>query len=66
MTDRNSSRTEKPLPPPLAEDSQDEEKMDGPNALDSPPVGNVREPDLNRLLRSVTADEATDEATDVA
>ena len=42
----------------------EEEKMDGPNAFESPPVGRVREPDLRRLLRSVKAEEATDEATE--
>jgi hypothetical protein len=38
--------------------------MEGPKALESPPVGKVSDPDLSRLLRSVTAEEATDEATD--
>lgn len=38
--------------------------MDGPNAFESPPVGRVSDPDLSRLLRSVKAEEATDEATE--
>ena len=50
--------------PPFLEESHDEEKMDGPNAFDNPPVGRVSEPDLRRLLRSVSAEEATDEATE--
>ena len=51
--------------PFLEEESHDEEKMDGPNAFDRPPVGSVSEPDLRRLLRSVSADEAADEAIEV-
>ena len=37
---------------PLVEESQEEEKMEGPKALDRPPDGRVSEPDLRRLLRS--------------
>jgi len=39
-------------PDPLAEDNHDDEKMDGPKALESPAEGSVSEPDLKRLLRS--------------
>ena len=62
--ERNSSRTEKPLPPgplpapgplPLELESQDDEKMEGPNAFESPPLSKVSEPDLNLLCRSVEA-----------
>lgn len=38
--------------------------MDGPKALESPPVGKVSDPDLRRLLRSDRAEEATEEATE--
>jgi hypothetical protein len=44
------------------DDSQEDEKIDGPKALDNPPVGKVSDPDLSRLLRSFAADEATEEA----
>jgi hypothetical protein len=40
------------LPLPLVEESQEDEKMEGPKALDRPPDGSVSEPDLRRLLRS--------------
>jgi len=36
----------------LADDNHDDEKIDGPNALESPAEGSVNEPDLKRLLRS--------------
>ena len=61
-TERRSSSIGIPF---LEEDSHDEEKMDGPNSFDRPPVGSVSEPDLRRLLRSVSADEAADEAIEV-
>ena len=56
--ERNSSRTEYPLPPPppleLELESQDDEKMEGPKAFESPsPLSKVSEPDLNLLCRSV-------------
>jgi hypothetical protein len=63
VTERNSSSTGKPLPP-LVDDSQDDEKMEGPNALESPPVGKVSDPDLRRLLRSLRADDGIEDATD--
>ena len=67
MTERNSSRTENPFPFPFeVDDNHEEEKIEGPKALERPPEGNVREPDLRRLLRSVTAEVATVEATEVA
>ena len=53
--ERNSSRTEKPLPPPLELGSQDDEKMEGPKAFESPPLSKVSEPDLNLFCRSVVA-----------
>ena len=62
-TERKSSNIGSPFPPFLDE-SHEDEKMDGPNAFDNPPVGSVSEPDRRRLLRSVSADEATDEATE--
>ena len=62
-TECKSSSTGNPFPPFLDE-SHEEENMDGPNAFDSPLEGSVSEPDLRRLLRSVRADEATDEATE--
>lgn len=62
-TERKSSRTGKPFPP-FRDESHEEENMDGPNAFESPPVGRVSDPDLSRLLRSVKAEEATDEATE--
>jgi hypothetical protein len=62
VTERNSSRTEKELPPPV-DDSHEEEKMLGPKALDKLFVGSVvSEPDRRRLFRSVIAGEATEEA----
>lgn len=64
--ERTSSRTGRPDPAPVVVESQDEEKMDGPNALESPPVGRVKEPDLKRLCLSVDADGATGGATVVA
>ena len=63
VTDRTSSKPGKFDPFRLFE-SHDVEKIDAPpNALDNPAaVGRVREPDLRRLLRSVTAEVAADEA----
>jgi hypothetical protein len=52
VTERSSSRTGKLEPDPLAEDNHDDEKIDGPKALERPAEGRVREPDLKRLLRS--------------
>jgi hypothetical protein len=46
----------------LVEDNQEDEKIEGPNALESPPVGRVNDPDLRRLFRSVTVDEETGDA----
>ena len=40
--------------------------MDDPNAFERPPEGKVSDPDLRRLFRSVTADAAADDATEVA
>jgi len=66
VTERNSSRTEKPVPVPLVVDNQEEEKMEGPKALERPPVGKVKEPDLSRLFLSPTfAEGATGGATEV-
>jgi hypothetical protein len=65
VTERNSSRTENPVAVPLVVDNQEEEKMEGPNALERPPVGKVKEPDLSRLFLSVTFVGATGGATDV-
>jgi hypothetical protein len=64
VTERNSSRVWKPLAP-LVEESHEEEKMEGPKALESPPVGRVSDPDRRRLLGSLAADDATEEATEV-
>jgi hypothetical protein len=46
-SERSSSRTGKP--PPRFVESQEEEKIEGPKALESPPVGSVSDPDLRRL-----------------
>lgn len=67
VTDRNSSRTENPVEP-FVVDNHEDEKMEGPNALESPPVGSVSDPDLSRLCLSVTLEGATGggAATEVA
>ena len=44
------------------DDNHDVEKIEDPNALDNPAAGKVSEPDLRRLLRSVTAVDAADVA----
>ena len=45
----------------------DDEKKDGPKALlDNPAAGRVSEPDLRRLLRSVSTGGAAAAATEVA
>jgi hypothetical protein len=64
--ERNSSRTEYPLPLPPLElelESQDDEKMEGPKAFESPsPLSKVSEPDLNLLCRSVVVVAVVEEA----
>lgn len=52
VTERSSSRTGKLEPDPLVEDNHDDEKIDGPKALERPAEGRVNEPDLKRLWRS--------------
>jgi hypothetical protein len=61
-TEWRSSRMGIPLP--FLEDSQEDENIDGPNALESPPAGRVRDPDRKRLLRSVSAEDAAEDATE--
>ena len=48
------------------EDSHEDEKSEFPNALDRPPAGRVKEPERKRLLRSVIADDAAEDATEAA
>ena len=48
------------------EDNHEDEKMEGPNALDSPPAGRVKDPERKRLLRSVSAEDAAEDATEAA
>jgi hypothetical protein len=55
VTERSSSRTEKPVPELLFDESQEEEKMEEPNGFERPPLGSVNEPDLKRLFLSVRA-----------
>lgn len=62
VTDRKSSKTGRP---PFRDESHEVEKIELPNALDKPAEGRVNEPDLRRLLRSVRADEAAEDATEV-
>lgn len=64
MMERISSSTGYPAP---LFDNQEEENMDGPKALESPPLGSVSEPDRRRLLRSppIVA-EGTDGAMELA
>lgn len=65
VTDRSSSSPGKLDPLRLLE-SQEVEKMEPPpKAFESPAAGILSEPDRRRLLRSVTADVAADDATDV-
>ena len=48
------------------EDSHEEEKMEVPNALERPPAGRVKDPERKRLLRSVNAEDAAEDATEAA
>lgn len=61
---RSSSRPGKLEPPLLLLDNQEVEKIEEAKGLDNPWAGRVRDPDLRRLLRSVMADEAADDAMD--
>ena len=48
------------------EDNQEDEKIEGPNALERPPAGRVKDPERKRLLRSDIADDAAEDATEDA